>query len=112
LKELDSKNIRWVSGTDGLSSNYTLNLFEEMKAALFMHHNLNLLELASALWNSVTVNAAGALGLNCGTIAPSYDADLLVARVDYEINDQLPIHLLLQPLHIESVYIFGQKVKG
>lgn len=112
LKELDSKNIRWICGTDGLSSNYTLNLLEEMKAALFMHHNLSLLELATALWKSVTVDAADALGLNCGTIAPSYDADLLVTRVNYPINDQLPIHLLLQPLHIESVYIVGQKVKG
>ena len=77
-----------------------------------MHSNHNLLELSRKLWRSVTVDAANALRLNCGTIAPSYDADLLVTRVDYEINDQLPIHLLLRPPHIESVYIFGQKVKG
>jgi len=112
LKRLDAQNIRWVCGTDGLSSNYTLNLFEEMKVALFMHSNHNLLELSRKLWRSVTVDAADALRLNCGTIAPSYDADLLITRVDYEINDQLPIHLLLQPPHIESVYIVGQKVKG
>jgi len=112
LEKLASQNIRWVCGTDGLSSNYTLNLFEEMKAALFMHPNHTLLELANKLWRSVTVDAAEALRLNCGTIAPSYDADLLVTRVNYPINDQLPIHLLLQPLHIESVYIYGQKVKG
>jgi len=112
LKRLNAQNIRWICGTDGLSSNYTLNLFEEMKVALFMHSNHNLLELSRKLWRSVTVDAADALGLNCGTIAPSYDADLLITRVDYEINDQLPIHLLLQPPHIESVYIFGQKVKG
>jgi len=112
LEKLASQNIRWVCGTDGLSSNYALNLFEEMKVALFMHHNHNLLELANKLWRSVTLDAAEALKLNCGTIAPSYDADLLVTRVHYEINDQLPLHLLLRPPHIESVYIFGQKVKG
>jgi cytosine/adenosine deaminase-related metal-dependent hydrolase len=112
LKRLDVQKIRWVCGTDGLSSNYTLNLFEEMKIALFMHSNHNLLELSRKLWRSVTVDAAEALRLNCGTIAPSYDADLLVTRVDYPINDQLPIHLLLQPPHIESVYIYGQKIKG
>lgn len=112
LEDLETKNIRWVCGTDGLSSNYTLDLFEEMKTALFMHPNLPLLSLAKQLWKSVTVDAAEALRLNCGTIAPNYDADLLVTRLEYEINDQLPIHLLLRPPHIESVYIVGEKVKG
>ena len=112
LEQIQSHNIRWVCGTDGLSSNYALDLFEEMKIALFMHHSHDLLPLAYQLWNSVTLNAAKALDLNCGTIASDYDADLLVARVQYPINDQLPIHLLLQPCTIESVYIQGQKVKG
>ncbi|MFA6188967.1 MAG: metal-dependent hydrolase [Sulfuricurvum sp.] len=112
LEQIQSHNIRWVCGTDGLSSNYSLNLFEEMKIALFMHHSHDLLTLAYELWRSVTVNAAEALGLNCGTIAPTYDADILIARVDYPINEQLPIHLLLQPCIIESVYVQGQKVKG
>ena len=112
LANIQSHDIRWVSGTDGLSSNYTLDLFEEMKIALFMHHSHNLLTLAYQLWHSVTLNAAKALDLNCGTIASGYDADILVARVDYPINEQLPIHLLLQPRTIESVFIQGQKVKG
>lgn len=112
VQRLKAHNIRWVCATDGLSSNYTLNLFEEMKIALFMHPDRNLLELSRKLWRGVTVDAADALRLNCGTIAPSYDADLLVTRVNYDINDQLPIHLLLQPPHIESVYIVGEKVKG
>ncbi|MGZ8546039.1 MAG: aminofutalosine deaminase family hydrolase [Sulfuricurvum sp.] len=112
IERLNAQNTRWIIGTDGLSSNYALDLFEEMKIALFMHHNHPLLSLAKQLWKSVTVDAAEALRLNCGTIAPKYDADLLVTRVDYEINEQLPIHLLLRPPHIESVYISGEKVKG
>jgi len=112
LKRLEAHNIRWVCGTDGLSSNYTLSLFEEMKAALFMHHSDELLPLAQRLWKSVTVDAAEGLGLNCGKIASSFEADLLVTRIDYPISDQLPIHLLLRPPHIESVYIHGEKVKG
>lgn len=112
LANIQTHTIRWVCGTDGLSSNYALDLFEEMKIALFMHHTHDLLPLAYQLWKSVTVDAAKALGLNCGTIAPDYDADILVTHVDYPINEQLPIHLLLQPPTIESVYIQGQKVKG
>ncbi len=112
LNRLENEHVRFVCGTDGLSSNYTLDLFEELKIALFMHFGSDLLPLAKQLWRSVTSDAAEALRLNCGTIAPSYDADLLVTRVDYPINDQLPIHLLLSPPSIESVYIYGQNVKG
>jgi len=112
LEMLNDHAIAWVCGTDGLSSNYALDLIEEMKIALFMHHGHDLLPLAQQLWHSVTAGAAEALRLNCGTIAKNFDADLLVSHVDYEINDQLAIHLLLRPPHIQSVYIGGRKVKG
>lgn len=110
LERLNSEKIRWICGTDGLSSNYALDLFEEMKIALFMHHSQDLLPLAYQLWNSVTLEAAEALRLNCGKIAPDYDADLLVTHVDYPINEQLPIHLLLRPPHIQSIFIRGKHV--
>ncbi|HZF69371.1 aminofutalosine deaminase family hydrolase [Sulfuricurvum sp.] len=110
LQRLDTYTIPWLCGTDGMSSNYTLDLFEEMKAALFMHTQHDLLTLANSLFQSVTVQAATALRLNCGTIAPMYDADILMLRVNYPINEQLPIHLILQPRIIESVYIQGEKI--
>ncbi|MDD5717040.1 MAG: metal-dependent hydrolase [Sulfuricurvum sp.] len=109
LDRLNAYSIPWLCGTDGLSSNYTLDLFEEMKASLFIHHSDDLASLATAMWKSVTSDAATALRLNCGTIAPTYDADLLVVRIDYPINDQLPIHLITQPRTIESVYVQGVK---
>lgn len=111
LKPLEEKNIRFVCGTDGLSSNYTLDLFEEMKIALFLHPSEDLLSLARQLWQSVTSHAAEALQLNCGKITPTFDADILVMRVNYPINEQLPIHLINQPRVIESVYIQGEKIK-
>ncbi len=111
LKSLEENNIRYVCGTDGLSSNYALDLFEEMKIALFIHPIQDLLSLAKQLWQSVTAHAAEALQLNCGKIAPTFDADFLVIRVSYPINDQLPIHLITQPHTIESIYINGDKIQ-
>ena len=110
LNALDAQKTPFVLGTDGLSSNYSLDLFEEMKIALFTHHCHDLITLAKALWESVTCVPAHALRLNCGTIAPNYDADLLVVHVDYPINDQLPIHLITQPRTIDAVYIQGEKI--
>lgn len=112
LSKVERAGVEWVCGTDGLSSNYALDLFEEMKIALFLHPASDLLPLAKKLWHGVTKGGASALGLNCGTIAEGYDADFLVTRIDYAINDQLPLHLLLRRPTIESVYIRGNKIRG
>ena len=107
MAKLDEHNIRWVCATDGLSSNYELNLFEEMKIALFMHSNMPLLDLAKKLIKSVTINAADALGLNCGEIAEGKNADMLVLDLDREPNDELAIHLILHRYNISKIYING-----
>ncbi len=111
LKPLEDNNIPLLCGTDGLSSNYTLDLFEEMKIALFMHPHDDLLSLSQKLWKGVTSLAAAALQLNCGKIMSGYDADILVIRVNYPINEQLPLHLINQKGVIESIYIEGERVK-
>ncbi|MCW8954452.1 MAG: metal-dependent hydrolase [Sulfurimonas sp.] len=111
LTKLDEQNINWVTATDGLSSNYKLDLFEEMKVALFMHSELPLLDLAKKLINSVTKNAAAALGLNTGEIAEGKNADMLVLDLDKEPNDELAIHLILHRYNISKIYINGKLQK-
>ena len=112
LDELDKHNIRWICATDGLSSNYTLNLFEEMKIALFMHHGADLLTLSKRLLQSVTKDAAQALGLNTGEIKEGKNADMLVLDLTCKPNEQLPLHLLLHGYNISQIYINGTQVKG
>lgn len=107
LTKLEKESIRWVLATDGLSSNYKLDLFEEMKCALFMHSNMPLLELAKKLIMSVTKNAADALGLNTGEITEGKNADMIVLDLDKEPNDELAIHLILHRYNISKVYVNG-----
>ncbi len=109
LEALERHNINWLTATDGLSSNYTLNLFEEMKIALFMHSSAPLLPLAERLLESVTTKAAEALQLNCGAIEVGKDADMLLLQLDTTPNEQLKLHLILHQYHILSVYIDGNK---
>lgn len=111
LNTLETHHVPWICGTDGLSSNYRLDLFEEMKIALFMHSDLPLLPLAQKLIESVTQGAAKALGLNSGEIAEGKDADMLVLQLDHEPTDQLPVHLLLHEWQITRVYVRGNPVK-
>ena len=111
LSKLDEKNIRWITATDGLSSNYKLDLFEEMKAALFMHSELPLLKLAKKLIHSVTKDAADALGLNTGEIKEGKNADMIILDLDKEPNDELAIHLILHRYNISKIYINGKLEK-
>lgn len=112
LETLASKHIPWITGTDGLSSNYTLDLFEEMKNALFMHSDAPLQPLALQLLNSATVEAAHALRLNCGEIAAGKAADMLWLELDHTPDDSTPLHLLLQRYPLRRLLIDGETVKG
>ncbi len=112
LNQLDKQNIRWITATDGLSSNYKLDLFEEMKIALFMHSDAPLLKLAKKLIKSVTVDAANALDINTGEIKEGKNADMLVLDLDKEPNDELALHLILHRYNISKVYINGKLEKG
>lgn len=108
LDALNKKNIRWILATDGLSSNYKLDLFEEMKVALFMHSHLPLLDLAKQLLKSVTKDAADALGLNTGEIKEGKNADMIVLDLDATPNEELPIHIILHRYNISKVVINGK----
>jgi cytosine/adenosine deaminase-related metal-dependent hydrolase len=111
IKNLDDKNIRWIVATDGLSSNYKLDLFEEMKMSLFMHSDAPLLEFANALIRGVTIDAAEALGLNTGEITEGKNADMIIIDLDKEPNEELAIHLILHRYNISKVYINGELKK-
>ena len=110
LEKLDENGVPWVMGTDGLSSNYALDLFEEMKIALFMHADTDLISLAKELLTNATQKSAQALGLNTGEIAIGKEADLLVIDLEATPNEQLPLHLLLHGYNIKHIYINGNEV--
>ena len=110
IKRLIKKDIRWVVATDGLSSNYKLDLFEEMKMSLFMHSDIPLLELAKKLIDATTVYAAEALGLNTGEIKVGKNADMLVLDLDKKPNEEFAIHLILHKYNISKIYINGKNI--
>lgn len=110
IDQLKRYSVKWICATDGLSSNYTLNLFEEMKIALFMHHDSDLLPLAHTLLDSVTKLAAQALGLNTGAIQIGKNADMLVLDLPNPPSEQFALHLILQQYNISKIFINGKLV--
>jgi cytosine/adenosine deaminase-related metal-dependent hydrolase len=75
IEKLIKLNIPFTVATDGLSSNNSLNIFDELRSAIMLHHLGDLNKLANLLINSVTSIPAQIFNLNSGEIAVGRDAD-------------------------------------
>ena len=110
LEKIDAMGLEWMLATDGLSSNYKLDLWEEMKIALFMHSDFPLQKLARKLIAGVTSVPAKALGLAKGEIKEGYDADMIVLQLDSEPAEDLELHLILHRYEIIDRFIRGEQI--
>jgi len=80
-------------GTDGVSSNNTTDLFEDMKLAAILQNGVLCDPLALTAWDALemaTVNAARALGRDTGSIEAGKDADLIL--LDGSAPNLIPCH--------------------
>ena len=112
LEKIKNNKIDYSIATDGLSSNYSLNLFKEIRAALLMHTDLHPKYLAKDLLKAVTINAAKALGLNNGSIDIGKSADLITFNLPDKIDnlDILPMQIILHTTYVKELYINGKKI--
>ncbi|RUM70168.1 MAG: metal-dependent hydrolase [Sulfurovum sp.] len=109
VKELD---IPYSVATDGLSSNDSLNMFDELRAALMLHHQAPIDLLANSLIRSITSDAADILGLNCGRIAVGKLADFAVVTLSEtpKREEEIALWTILHTKEVSEVYINGEKV--
>ena len=98
--------------TDGLSSNGSLNLWDEMRAALMLHHQGPLPQLAERLIRAVTRDAATALHSDAGQIVPGAPADLITVTLPERVEDpaQLALQSILHTREADQVFIEGENV--
>ena len=111
LEGLERVDLPFTTATDGLSSNYSLNLFEELRAALMMHQDMDLQKLSERLIQSVTFDAARILKLNCGRIAEGYEADFaLIALPEApEREEELALWTILHTDKVSQLFIAGEQ---
>jgi len=112
LEKVKNNSIPYSVATDGLSSNYSLNLFKEIRAALLMHTDLHPKYLAKDLLKSVTINGAKTLGLNNGSIEKDKSADLITFKLPDNVKslEMLPMQIILHTNEVENLYINGEKI--
>jgi len=112
LEKVKNQKILYSVATDGMSSNYSLNLFKEIRAALLMHTDLHPKYLAKDLLKAVTVNAAKQLKLNNGILEKGKDADLITFKLPDKIKnlENLPMHIILHTNYVDNLYINGENI--
>ncbi|MCV6607362.1 MAG: metal-dependent hydrolase [Campylobacterales bacterium] len=113
LEKLKNNEIPFVVGTDGLSSNTSLSILDEIRTALMVHTDLDLNLLAKDLLKGVTSIPARSLGLNCGEIKEGLDADLISFILPDVLSDNSTIasSIILHLKEAENIFINGEKIK-
>jgi cytosine/adenosine deaminase-related metal-dependent hydrolase len=104
------KDIPLAMGTDGLSSNHTLNMFEELKNAIFIHTNFEPNQLSQKLLLSATSGGAKALGLQKGILQKGYDADIISFKLPDTIEDveDIATAIILHTTQTTHTFIGGE----
>ncbi len=98
--------------TDGYSSNWSLNLFDELRAALMLHHQGPLQRLAERLIRSVTLDAARSIRSDAGRIETDAPADFALLRLPQDCDEEdLALHTILHTREAEAVWIAGEQVE-
>lgn len=104
-------NIPLAIGTDGLSSNHTLNLFEELRNAFYMHTNFKPHELSKQLLLAATNGGAKALGLtNKGSLERGKDSDIISFTLPDGVpsTEQVSTAILLHNTKTTHTFIGGK----
>jgi len=98
--------------TDGLSSNDSLSLLDELRAALMVHEGIEINLLADRLIAAVTQSANDILGFNAGVLKKGRDADMVLLYLPSKVEHTSTISLwsILHNREASRVYIEGHEV--
>ena len=110
LKRL--KDIEFTIGTDGLSSNNSLSMFDELRTAQMAHYDENILEFSQILLKAATVNGSNALGLNKGVLQKDKDSDIILLSLPDEVEqkEDLAMQIILHTKSVDKSIIGGEFV--
>ncbi|MCR2066610.1 aminofutalosine deaminase family hydrolase [Campylobacter helveticus] len=111
LKNVLKSGLNIHLGTDGLSSNISLSMLDEMRTNLLIHKDFELNALAKKLLLMATLYPAKALNLNLGTLAVGKMADFSVFEVKECDNTQLPLQFILNAKEVQKLFIKGKECK-
>jgi len=111
IQRVSEFGIPYSIATDGLSSNNTLNILDELRASIMIHQDIDINTLAKDLIRSITKDAGKILDLDIGEIREGYQADFAIVELPEAPKQESDI-ALWTILHIDrakEVYISGKR---
>ena len=100
-----SKLSNFALATDGLSSNTSLNMWDEMRFALFSHFEEDLNTFSKKLLLSSTKNGAKALGIKTGVIEKNYFSDFILLDTPSTFDQDFITKIILNTTTVNRVFI-------
>lgn len=112
IEKIQELHMPFSVATDGLSSNWSLNIFDELRAALMMHYTEPMEVLSHQLIRAVTSDAATILGLNVGSIEAGRESDFAVITLPDTPSsvEDIALQTILHTQKASEVYISGEKI--
>jgi len=109
LKDL---KLKYSIATDGLSSNDSLSILDELRAGLILHHQGPIQKLANKFIKSITSDAADILGLECGRIEVGKLADFTLVKLPEKpkAEEDIALWTILHTKEASHVFIGGDSV--
>ncbi|EAK9956636.1 TPA: metal-dependent hydrolase [Campylobacter lari] len=110
LKQALKNGVNIHLGSDGLSSNVSLSMLDEMRTNLLIHNDFELENFAKILLLMATNKTAKALNLNLGEIKKGKIADFSVFKLPNSTSlKQLPLQFILQCKEVSKLFIEGKE---
>jgi cytosine/adenosine deaminase-related metal-dependent hydrolase len=108
---IEKLDLPFSIATDGLSSNDSLNIFDELRAALMLHNHIDIQQLALQLLRNVTSDAAKALGLDNGSLHVGKAADFALVTLPElpKRPEEIALWSILHTKEVDAVYIEGEQ---
>lgn len=110
-KKLDLKGINNLSlGTDGLSSNDSLNFFDELRAALMLYNDYNLDEISYKLYKAACFDTSYIFLDGLSPLSINASADFMLLDSFGYSDDELLTQIILRTKEIKKMFLNGKEI--
>ena len=111
IEDLIELKIPFTTATDGLSSNNSLSILDELRAGLMLHHIGSIEKLALLFIASITSIPAKIFSLNSGKIEVGREADFALVTLPAKPSslESIALQTILHTKEVSSIWINGKK---
>ena len=110
-KKLNLKGINNLSlGTDGLSSNDSLNFFDELRAALMLYNEYDINDISYIIYKSACYNTSHIFLDDLMPLSINASADFMLLDSFGYSDDELLTQIILRTKEIKKMFLNGKEI--